>query len=64
MTFIYLDRSNDGRAQMITPQGDVKTLEHHLFTEPYEVDSGETLLALGRLTDAQYDVYLQYNHAE
>jgi hypothetical protein len=61
--FVYLDEQEDGRALMISPQGDVKALEYHLFTEPTEVDEdAKDLLLQGQLTDKQFDIYIQYVH--
>ena len=36
--FIYLYEIDSAKALMITPHGDMKALEHDLFTEPTEVD--------------------------
>jgi len=59
--FVYLDEQEDGRALMISPQGNVKALEYHLFTEPTEVDEDiKVLIAKGRITDRQLDIYRQY----
>ena len=59
--FIYLDEQDDGRALMITPKGDVKVLEYHLFKEPFEVDAEEALMTQGQITAKQYDIYNRYN---
>jgi hypothetical protein len=58
--FIYLDEQDDGRALMITPHGDVKALEYHLFTGPLEVDTVKTLVKQGQITNRQYDIYNRY----
>lgn len=59
--FVYLDEQEDGRALLITPQGDVKALEYHLFTELNEVDEElDTLISQNRITDIQLDIYRQY----
>jgi hypothetical protein len=60
--FIYLDEQDDGRLLMVTPYGDVKALENHLFTEPIEVDNAEALVNQGEITRKQFDVYSEYNH--
>jgi len=50
--FVYLDEQEDGRALMISPHGEVKALEYHLFTEPTEVDeNAKDLFLQGQLTD-------------
>jgi len=59
--FVYLEEKSDDSALMITPHGDVKRLENRFFTEPVEVDNGETFLESGNLTDVQYEVYLLYD---
>jgi hypothetical protein len=59
--FIYLDEIDSGHALMITPLGDVKELEHDLFTNPIEVDDEEMLLIQGRINNRQYHIYNQYN---
>jgi len=59
--FVYLEEKSDDSALMITPHGDVKRLENRFFTEPVEVDNGETFLENGNLTDVQYEVYLLYD---
>lgn len=59
--FVYLDEQEDGRALLITPQGDVKALEYHLFTELNEVDEElDTPISQNRITDVQLDIYRQY----
>ena len=59
--FIYLDDDEYGMALMITPQGEIKALEHDLFTEPAEIDDVDSLPEQYHLTDAQYDVYREYD---
>jgi len=59
--FVYLEKQEDGRALMISPQGDVKALEYRLFTELDDIDEDiDTLISQGRITDKQLDVYKQY----
>jgi hypothetical protein len=58
--FIYLDEDEDGRALMITPQGDVKALEYHLFTGPLEIEAVKILVKQGQITHKQYDIYNRY----
>ena len=59
--FVYLDEQEDGRALLISPQGNVKALEYHLFTELNEVDEElDTLISQNRITDIQLDIYKQY----
>jgi hypothetical protein len=60
-TFIYLDEEENGQALMITPDGEVKTLEESLFKELIEVEDGEKLLISGDITPAQYNVFKLYN---
>lgn len=60
--FIYMDEIDSAKALMITPHGDMKALEHDLFTEPTEVDDGEVLLAQGQINSKQYNIYNQYHH--
>ena len=60
-TFIYLDEEENGQALMITPDGEVKTLEESLFKELAEVEDGEQLLIKGEITPAQYNVFQLYN---
>lgn len=59
--FIYLAEQDNEQALMITPQGDVKALEHDLFTEPIEVDDEESLVTQGQINSKQYNVYKQYH---
>jgi hypothetical protein len=59
--FVYLDEQEDGRALLISPQGNVKALEYQLFTELNEVDEElDTLISQNRITDIQLDIYKQY----
>jgi len=59
--FIYLTEQDDGQALMITPHGEVKALEHDLFTEPIEVDDEQLLVTQGQINSKQYSVYRQYH---
>ena len=59
--FIYLDELDNKNALMITPLGDIKELEHDLFTKPIEVDDEEVLLAQGQINSKQYHIYNQYH---
>jgi len=59
--FVHLREQKDGRALMISPHGEVKALEYHLFTEPTEIELERNDLILeGLLTNEQVDVYEQY----
>ena len=61
-TFIYLDEEENGQALMITPDGEVKSLEESLFKELSIVEDSEALLAEGEITPAQYNVYKLYQN--
>jgi hypothetical protein len=61
-TFIYLDEEENGQALMITPEGEIKTLEQSLFKGLVEVEDGQALLADGEITPAQYNVYRLYQN--
>jgi hypothetical protein len=60
-TFVYLDAEENGQALMITPSGEVKTLEESLFKELTEVEDSRQLLSNGDITPAQYNVYNTYH---
>lgn len=59
--FIYLTEQDKEQALMITPHGDVKALEHDLFTEPVEFDDDELLVTQGQINSKQYSVYKRYH---
>jgi hypothetical protein len=59
-TFIYLDEKENGKALMITPAGEVKSLEESLFKDLVEVDDHRSLLIEGDITPAQINVYKRY----
>ena len=54
--FIYVDELDNKNALMITPLGDLKKLEYHLFTKPIEIDDEEVLLAKDQINSKQYNV--------
>jgi hypothetical protein len=58
--FIYLEEDENGRALMVTPNGDVKKLEHALFTDPFDIDDIDRLHSRNQISNKQYDVYQQY----
>jgi len=60
-TFIHLDELGNGRALMVTPQGDVKPLEYGLFTEIVEIEDERAYLSQGRINAEQYSTYRQYH---
>jgi hypothetical protein len=59
--FIYLDEIDSEKALMVTPLGDMKELEHDLFTVPTEIDDEGELLTQGQISNEQYNAYNQYH---
>jgi len=57
--FIGLDCEDGETALMITPLGEVKTLELHLFAH-LEASDPERLLADGLITLTQFEKYREY----
>ncbi len=59
-TFIYLDDDDNDRALLVTPQGEIKSLELKLFSDFAEEQDEQHLLSSGLITDAQYVSYKNY----
>ena len=55
--FVHLDRQDEDKALMITPNGIVMALAYDLFTEPVEVEDGDAL-ANGIINRAGFHVRL------
>ena len=56
--FVYLEDTGEGKALLILPQGEVKSLELDLFEHPKE-GQGEDFLARGLISHEQNRTYYQ-----
>lgn len=57
--FIFLENMERGTALLITPKGEVKTLERHLFILEDSKDQWD-LLSAGLITEIQVKRYVEY----
>ena len=56
--FVYVEDTEDGKALLILPQGQAKSLKLDLFEHPEEGE-GENFLASGLITSHQNERYQQ-----
>jgi hypothetical protein len=56
--FVYVEDHEDGKALLILPQGETKSLKLDLFEHPEEGE-GENFLASGLITSHQIERYRQ-----
>jgi hypothetical protein len=57
--FIFVQNIEDGKRLLITPFGEIKTLEERHFLEPIDEDE-YLLLSEGLITKQQYEAYQIY----
>ena len=58
--FVHLEKKDQKKSLMITPNGIVLALKYDMFTHPVEVEYDEAL-SNGVINRAQYNMYSQYH---